>query len=258
MLSPRALVLRAPGTNCDHETVHAFERAGGLARRMHVRAVVERPAVLDDVQILCLPGGFSYGDDIASGRIFALELRLRLGDALRRFHERGGLVLGICNGFQVLLQTGLLLTDPATHAPLATLAHNDSGRFIDRWVTLEVAGDACVFLRGLSTFELPIAHGEGRFVARSAADLARLDAAGQLVLRYAGRSAADGGPEGSPNGSQADVAGVCDPTGRILGLMPHPERFIDATQHPAWAGRLDPNAPGAGLAIFTNAIRAVS
>jgi len=256
MLSPRALVLRAPGTNCDHETVHAFERAGGLARRMHLRAVVERPGVLDDVQILCIPGGFSYGDDIASGRIFALELRLRLGDALRRFHERGGLVLGICNGFQVLLQTGLLLADPATHAPLATLAHNDSGRFIDRWVPLEVAGDGCVFLRGLSTFELPIAHGEGRFVARSAADLAQLDAAGQLVLRYA--AGTEDRPGGNPNGSQADVAGVCDATGRILGLMPHPERFIDATQHPAWAGRLDPDAAGAGLTIFANAIRAVA
>jgi phosphoribosylformylglycinamidine synthase I len=257
MLSPRALVLRAPGTNCDHETVHAFERAGGLARRLHVRAVVDRPAVLDDAQILCIPGGFSYGDDIASGRIFAVELRLRLGDAVRRFHDRGGLVLGICNGFQVLLQTGLLLGDPATGRPLATLAHNDSGRFIDRWVPLEVAADTCVFLRGLSAFELPIAHGEGRFVARSAADLAALDAAGQLVLRY-GSAAATAGPAGNPNGSQADVAGVCDPTGRILGLMPHPERFIDATQHPAWAGRLDPAAAGAGLAIFTNAIRGVS
>ena len=258
MLSPRALVLRAPGTNCDHETVHAFERAGGLARRLHVRAVVDRPGVLDDAQILCIPGGFSYGDDIASGRIFALELRLRLGDALRRFHERGGLVLGICNGFQVLLQTGLLLADPTTGRPLATLAHNDSGRFIDRWVSLEVAAGTCVFLRGLSALELPIAHGEGRFVARSAADLAALDAAGQLVLRYAAPDGPAGGSAGNPNGSQADVAGVCDPTGRILGLMPHPERFIDATQHPAWAGRLDPDASGAGLGIFTNAIRAVS
>jgi phosphoribosylformylglycinamidine synthase I len=255
MLSPRTLVLRAPGTNCDHETAHAFERAGGLARRVHVRALVERPQLLEDCQILCIPGGFSYGDDIASGRIFALELRLRLGDVLRKFHDRGGLVLGICNGFQVLLQTGLLLADPASGAALAALAHNDSGRFIDRWVELRVCGDRCVFLRGLTTLELPVAHGEGRFTTRLAADLARLDAAGQLVLRYApdaeGRST-------NPNGADGDVAGACDETGRILGLMPHPERFIDATQHPAWAGRLDPTTIGAGLAIFANAIRAVS
>jgi phosphoribosylformylglycinamidine synthase I len=255
MLSPRTLVLRAPGTNCDHETAHAFERAGGLARRVHVRALVDRPQLLDDCQILCIPGGFSYGDDIASGRIFALELRLRLGDVLRRFHDRGGLVLGICNGFQVLLQTGLLLADPASGTALAALAHNDSGRFIDRWVQLRVCGDRCVFLRRLTTLELPVAHGEGRFTMRSAADLTRLDAAGQLVLRYAADAA---GRSTNPNGADGDVAGACDETGRILGLMPHPERFIDATQHPAWAGRIDPTTTGAGLAIFRNAIRAVS
>jgi phosphoribosylformylglycinamidine synthase I len=255
MLAPRTLVLRAPGTNCDHETAHAFEQAGGLARRVHVRALVERPQVLDDTQILCIPGGFSYGDDIASGRIFALELRLRLGDALRRFHARGGLVLGICNGFQVLLQTGLLLADPASGAPRATLAHNASGRFVDRWVQLRVRGDRCVFLKGLITLELPVAHGEGRFTVRSTAELDALDAAGHLVLRYAPDAA---GHSTNPNGADADVAGVCDDTGRIFGLMPHPERFVEATQHPAWAGRLDPAATGGGLAIFANAIRAVS
>jgi len=255
MLAPRALVLRAPGTNCDHETAFAFERAGGLARRMHVRALAEKPAAADDFQILCIPGGFSYGDDIASGRIFALEIRTRLADALLRFRDRGGLVLGICNGFQVLLQTGLLLNDAATGAPLASLAHNRSGRFVDRWVNLQALPGNCVFLQGLGRFELPVAHGEGRFVARSPADFAALDAAGQLVLRYAA------GPDGSvsnPNGADGHVAGACDPSGRVLGLMPHPERFIDATQHPAWAGRLDPAAAGAGLAMFVNAVKAVS
>ena len=253
MLAPRALILRAPGTNCDHETAHAFERAGGLARRVHVRALVEKPSLVDDCQILCLPGGFSYGDDIASGRIFALELRLRLGDALRAFRDRGGLVLGICNGFQVLLQTGLLLADPATGAPRASLAHNTSGRFVDRWVHLRAPAGPCVFLKGIDRLELPVAHGEGRFVARSAADLAALDAAGQLALRYDTDAS---GTSTNPNGAQADVAGACDETGRVFGLMPHPERFVDATQHPAWVGRLDPTASGAGLAIFANALRA--
>lgn len=255
MLAPRALVLRAPGTNCDHETAHAFERAGGLARRVHVRALAARPALVDDFQILCIPGGFSYGDDVASGRIFALELKTRLADALVRFRDRGGLVLGICNGFQVLLQTGLLLADPATGAARATLAHNRSGRFVDRWVRLSCAAGPCVFLRGLRELELPVAHGEGRFVMRSPAELGPLAAAGQLPLRYA---VDDAGVSTNPNGAMDDVAGACDASGRVFGLMPHPERFIDATQHPAWNGRLDPAAAGAGLALFVNAIRATT
>ena len=255
MLAPRALVLRAPGSNCDHETAHAFERAGGIARRVHVRALAEKPALADDCQILCIPGGFSYGDDIASGRIFALELKTRLADALAGFRDRGGLVLGICNGFQVLVQTGLLLADPASGSPLAALAHNTSGRFVARWVNLRAEPANCVFLQGLGEFELPVAHGEGRFVTRSAADFAALDAAGRLVLRYAADAA---GVSTNPNGALGDVAGACDETGRVLGLMPHPERFIEATQHPSWSGRLDPGAPGAGLALFVNAVRAVS
>ncbi len=218
MLAPRALVLRAPGTNCDLETAHAFERAGGIARRVHVRALAERPAAADDYQILCIPGGFSYGDDVASGRILALELVTRLSDMLRRFRDRGGLVIGICNGFQVLLQTGLLLSDEAGHRQ-ATLAHNRSGRYVDRWVRLRCQPGNCVFLHGLTTLELPVAHAEGRFVARSEADLESLAAAGQLPLRYAADA---GGVATNPNGSVADVAGSCDPTGRVFGLMPHP------------------------------------
>jgi phosphoribosylformylglycinamidine synthase len=255
MLSPRALILRAPGTNCDHETAHAFERAGGMARRVHVRALAERPGLADDCQILCIPGGFSYGDDIASGRIFALELKTRLGDALRKFRDRGGLVLGICNGFQVLVQTGLLLTDPATGVAEASLAHNTSGRYVDRWVRLACGPSPCVFLRGLTELELPVAHAEGRFVLRDPARLAALSAAGQLPLTYV---ADESGRPTNPNGALGDVAGACDPTGRVFGMMPHPERFIDATQHPSWPGRLDPSAPGAGLTIFANAVKATA
>jgi phosphoribosylformylglycinamidine synthase I len=249
MLAPRALILRAPGTNCDYETAHAFERAGAIARRLHVNALADKPSLADDFQILCIPGGFSYGDDIASGRIFALELKLRLGDTLLKFRDKGGLMLGICNGFQVLLQTGLLLGD------VATLAHNTSGRFVDRWVHLRATPGKCVFLQGIDRCELPVAHAEGRFVTRSPEDFAALEAAGQLVLRY-GPDAS--GESTNPNGSMGDVAGVCDTTGRIFGLMPHPERFIDATQHPSWNGRLDATAAGAGLTIFTNAVKAVS
>jgi phosphoribosylformylglycinamidine synthase len=255
MLSPRALILRAPGTNCDHETAHAFERAGAIARRVHVRALAQKPSLADDFQILCIPGGFSYGDDIASGRIFALELRSRLADGLAAFRDRGGLILGICNGFQVLLQTGLLLADPITGAARASLAHNTSGLFVDRWVHLRTVPGRCVFLRGMDRFQLPVAHGEGRFVTRSPEDFAAFDTAGQLVLRY---DVDASGISSNPNGATGDVAGVCDETGRILGLMPHPERFIDAIQHPAWNGRLDPGAAGAGLPLFVNAVKAVS
>ena len=147
MLSPRALILRAPGTNCDHETAHAFERAGGLARRVHVRALAERPAIADDCQILCIPGGFSYGDDIASGRIFALELKTRLGDALVKFRDKGGLVLGICNGFQVLLQTGLLLADPTTGMPEAALAHKSAALAWDALAQRELAAATAALVR---------------------------------------------------------------------------------------------------------------
>ena len=255
MLSPRAMILRAPGTNCDHETAHAFERAGAIARRVHVHALAQKPSLADDFQILCIPGGFSYGDDIASGRIFALELRSRLAESLAKFRDRGGLILGICNGFQVLLQTGLLLADPRSGAARASLAHNTSGMFIDRWVHLRAVPGRCVFLQGMDRFELPVAHGEGRFVTRSPEDFAAFDAAGQLVLRYEADAL---GASSNPNGAMGDVAGVCDETGRILGLMPHPERFIDAVQHPAWNGHLDPTAAGAGLPLFANAVKAVS
>jgi len=261
MPAPSVLILRAPGTNCDAETARGFELAGGLARRIHVRALVARPTELDGARILCIPGGFSYGDDIASGRILALELRLRLAESLHRFRDRGGLILGICNGFQVLLQSGLLLADSAG-APRAALTHNRSGRFVARWVPLRVAAGRCVFLSGPGRespwadgkLELPVAHGEGRFVTRSQADLEALEAAGQLVLRYDTRADA----AANPNGAEADVAGACDETGRVFGLMPHPERFVEATQHPAWRERLDPAADGAGLTIFQNAVAAVA
>ncbi|MEO1990336.1 MAG: phosphoribosylformylglycinamidine synthase I [Pirellulales bacterium] len=249
MLAPRALILRAPGTNCDVETAYAFEQAGAITRRVHIRALTERPELANDFQVLCIPGGFSYGDDIASGRILALELKLRLGDTLKKFRDKGGLILGICNGFQVLLQTGLLLNGQAT------LAHNTCGHFVDQWVQLQSPPNKCVFLDGIKNCELPIAHAEGKFVTNTKTDLQALETSGQLVLRYAIDAV---GASTNPNGSMGNVAGVCDETGRIFGLMPHPERFIDVTQHPAWVGRLDPTAAGAGLALFKNAVKAMA
>lgn len=244
MPTPRALIVRAPGTNCDAETAYAFERAGAVADVQHVNRWLESPALSQQFQILCLPGGFSFGDDVGAGRIFAAQLNHHLRDALYGFREAGGLILGICNGFQVLVQTGLL-EPPGEAERSMSLTWNDSGRFLDRWVDLQVAGERSAFLQGIAALSLPIAHAEGKFVARDAATLQRLEQTGQLVLRYV--------PGDNPNGSAGDVAGVCDATGRVLGLMPHPERCIDPTHHPQWTRR-PPVDEGDGLRLFRNAV----
>lgn len=263
MPRPNVCVLRAPGTNCDVETAHAFELAGGAAQRIHVNRLLETPSTLEAFQILCLPGGFSYGDDIAAGRILGNQLRHHLADALRGFHHRGGLILGICNGFQILMKSGLLLVDEAGGSQ-ATLSFNESGKYEDRWVQLRADGGPCVFFRGVETMYLPVAHAEGRFVCRSPQTLDRLRQSGQLALSYAplAAPASTNDPAttnahvpypDNPNGSQAAVAGVCDPTGRICGLMPHPERHVDPTHHPRWTRR-GPAEVGDGLRVFQNAV----
>lgn len=260
MAVPSVLVLRAPGTNCDVETAYAFEQAGGRAVRVHVNQLIEESGMLADQQILCLPGGFSYGDDIASGRVLGNQLRLKLADALLGFRERGGLVLGICNGFQVLMKTGLLDIDDAD-GPQASLAWNDSGHYEARWVKLAVEPGNCVFLAGLEGCELPVAHAEGKFVARDAGVMKQLAAEGRLVLRYSNTNGDTPTNEqgqlnypANPNGAEGNVAGICDRTGRVLGLMPHPERFIRGDQHPQWTRR-PPQERGDGLALFENAVK---
>ena len=257
MPAPRVLVLRAPGTNCDEETALAFELAGGVACRVHINRLFESPRLLDAYQILCIPGGFSYGDDIAAGRILALELRSRLRDVLDSFIARDRLVLGVCNGFQVLLQTGLLL-DADDAGAVATLAWNRSGRFEDRWVRVACDASASPMLHGIDTMYLPIAHAEGRFATRDDEVLKRLRAAGQMPIRYApldGRGEVDSldYPD-NPNGSAGNVAGVCNPGGRILGLMPHPERHVSPMQHPWWTRRRQQPEEGDGLRLFRNAV----
>jgi len=255
MASPQVLVLRSPGTNCDRETAFAFERAGGKTSSLHVNQLLERPALIAEFQILCMSGGFSYGDDISAGRIFANQIRHHLFDALQEFKAAGKLILGICNGFQILIKSGLLLPDKADE-PIATLAFNQSGKFEDRWINLAVTGSKCVFLNGIERMYLPVAHGEGHFIARDEATISALESAGQLCLRYA---TDDGDTTNvpyplNPNGAQWNVGGVCDETGRVLGLMPHPERHIDPTQHPRWTRREKQPEKGDGLKLFENAI----
>ena len=262
MPSPRVLILRAPGTNCDEETAYAFERAGATAERVHVNRLIENPALKDRYQVLCVPGGFSYGDDIAAGRILATRLRQHQTEMVDAFAHGAGdrLVLGICNGMQVLMRLGVLTEGVGQgEGASATLTWNNHGRFDDRWVNLVVDKTPCVFLRGVQRMYLPMAHAEGKFVAANGDALSQLKQEGRLAIRYA--AGEQGGVEDevlpfpdNPNGADANVAGVCDSSGRVFGLMPHPERHIDATQHPHWTRRTDQPEQGDGLIMFQNAV----
>jgi phosphoribosylformylglycinamidine synthase len=255
MTTPKALVLRAAGTNCDRETEFALQQAGFAARRIHVQRIIESPAILADAQFLVIPGGFSYGDDIASGKILAGQMLHHLCQPLNEFVAAGKLVLGICNGFQIMIKSGLLpwgrITPAEAHRD-ATLGWNDCGRFEDRWVHLRSDSDKCVFMKKGQIIALPIAHGEGKFVPRDSAILDRLKADDQVALRYVDAAGNSGPFPINPNGSIDDIAGICDPTGRIMGLMPHPERFVDITQHPQWTRGGVERADGA--MIFANAM----
>ena len=259
-MKPKVLILRTAGTNCDQETAHAFELAGAAAAFVHVNQLIARPAAMDQYQLLAIPGGFSYGDDIAAGRILASQIRHHLADAFARFIEAQKPVIGICNGFQVLVKTDLLPGELAGRSGQnCTLAHNDNGRFIDRWVHLATRSQKCIWTAGLDRLELPIAHGEGKFVPADDAVRKSLWENDQVALIYARTdgSPANGAAPDNPNGSIDDIAGVCDATGLVFGLMPHPERFVDPTQHPCWT-RFSRAENGKGLKFFENAVRYAS
>jgi phosphoribosylformylglycinamidine synthase I len=249
MAEVRTLILRAPGTNCDEETAFALEQAGAVVDSAHVNELVRRDKLISNYQIVVAPGGFTYGDDISAGKILANELRLKLGGDIKNFIERGGLILGICNGFQVLVRAGILPPSAEGNHRL-TLAGNDSNRFECRWVYLKVNQKSpCLFTRGMSTIALPVAHGEGKLVA-DAETLGSLN----VVVRYADESGnMKAGYPHNPNGSMDNIAGICDESGRVFGLMPHPERFLRWRQHPRWT-REAVREHGDGFGIFRNAV----
>jgi len=245
-MKPTALILRAAGTNCDLEAAWAFERAGAAVKSIHINRILESPAILNDCQIFVFPGGFSYGDDIAAGKILANQIVHHLGDALRGFIAAGKPVIGICNGFQVLVKTDLLPGPIAGKTgQTATLTSNDSGRFIDRWVHLCPVPGKCIWTTDLQPLDLPIAHGEGKFVPADDAVRRALHYDRRIALVYEGEN---------PNGSVDAIAGVCDSTGLVFGLMPHPERYVDPQQHYAWSSQNPLPDEGRGLQIFRNAV----
>ncbi|MCL4110373.1 UNVERIFIED_CONTAM: hypothetical protein GTU68_027764 [Idotea baltica] len=222
--------------------------AGATSERIHLFRLLENPDLLKDFQILCIPGGFSYGDDIGAGVIFSRQLRGQLNDAMREFLQADKLVLGICNGFQTILKAGLLM-----RRDQITLTWNNSGRYTDRWVKLKVAGSNSVFMKDMDEFEVPIAHAEGRIAVSDDSVLQQLRSNQQISLCYWNDEASILPEPCNPNGSLANIAGLSDETGRVLGLMPHPERYLFATQHPQWTRR-ELRGDGEGLKLFTNAV----
>lgn len=258
MKQVKVAILRTAGTNCDNETAFAFSLAGAEAEMVHINEFVKSGKRLSDYQILALPGGFTYGDDIASGKILANEIRHSLGGDVEKFISDGKLILGICNGFQILVKMGLL---PALDGRLweadVTLNLNDSAKFEDRWCYLKLAESNCVWTRGLPrVVYLPVAHGEGKFIPARHAVLKKLRANKQIVFRYCAEGGGKPQYPGNPNGSVDDIAAISDATGRIMGMMPHPERYIRMTQHPRWT-RGGLKKEGDGLAIFRNGVEFV-
>jgi phosphoribosylformylglycinamidine synthase len=243
------LILRAPGTNRDEETAFAFHQADASTRLATLNEVATANFRFADYQIIVFPGGFAYGDDLGAGRVLASEINLKLRADIQPFIERGGLVIGICNGFQTLVKAGIL-PGPMSKGQTVTLTNNDSGRFECRWVYLTAnPASKCVFTAGVETIYVPVAHGEGKLVAEPAV-VAGLDVALYYTDRQGRRH--PGYPH-NPNGSLKDIAGITDATGRVFGLMPHPEDHIRETQHPRWT-RKEASPASLGSAIYRNGV----
>lgn len=255
MTTVKTLVLRTAGSNCDYETVHAFQHVGSEVSLIHINQIVAGKTRLSNFQILAIPGGFTYGDDISAGKILANELKYKLTDQIENFISDGKLIIGICNGFQVLVKAGLLPeVNLSNGKQLVTLTNNDSGKFEDRWIYLKAVSRKCVFTRGIEKLVyFPVAHAEGKFIPKDESLLKNLNRNDQIVFQYTNSNGELDGYPWNPNGSIENIAGICDSTGRIFGLMPHPERHFHPTHHPRWT-REGMRAEADGVVIFRNAI----
>lgn len=255
MVKVNVLVLYGFGINCDYETKYCFDIVNACAERVHLSDLINKNKRLEDYHIFTIPGGFSFGDDIASAKILANKLKYNIIDDILDFIEDGKLILGICNGFQVMVKMGLLPAFEKIYTKqLATLTFNDSGRFEDRWVYLKVNRNTpCIFTKNIKSIYLPVRHGEGKFFAERYV-IDKLFENNQIVMQYTDEKGKSAGYPFNPNGSLEDIAGICDPTGRVFGLMPHPEAYNHFTNHPRWTReKLPKNAPG--LKIFRNAVK---
>ncbi|HDP69318.1 MAG TPA: phosphoribosylformylglycinamidine synthase I [Actinobacteria bacterium] len=256
MNKPKVCVLLAAGINRDYDAVYAFEKAGAHVERVHVNTLASCEKTLKEYQILMFPGGFSFGDDIASGKILANKLKYKLLEQIIEFISDGKLIFGVCNGFQVMVKLGLLPGfDGDYRSQLTTLTFNDSGKFEDRWVYLKVNTNSdCIFTKGIDDFlYVPVCHGEGKFFIEEKEVLDRIISNNQVVIQYCDGEGNFAGYPFNPNGSVNNIAGVSDETGRVFGMMPHPEDFIRITHHPRWT-RGDLPEKGSGLKFFLNAV----
>lgn len=258
-MKPRVCVLRTDGTNADEELFYTFEKFGAQPEYVHVNELRNKSKKLKNYHILALPGGFAYGDDVASGKILAVELMSYLKNEMQNFVEKKGLVIGICNGFQTLVRTGLLPFTKYGQMDV-TLSQNESGHFECRWVKIKPQKSKCVFLNGQNdVFEIAVNHGEGRLYAKDDI-ISKLEKDELVIFRYVDDKGKPTNqyPE-NPNGSTNAIAGLCNETGRIIGMMPHPEKFVDITQYPNWrrnlpAGRQVPNAKPPGEFVIKNMV----
>lgn len=254
---PKVIILRTAGTNCDAETVFAFKSCGADVDLVHINKIFRGDVKLADYHILAIPGGFTYGDDIESGRILANELRAHLGENLKKFMNDGKLMIGICNGFQVMVRAGILpgaWDGESDFNQSVTLTNNDSGKFEDRWVHLKVSRNSPWTKDMGEVVYFPVAHAEGKFIPQNEEVLNRLKQNNQVAFRYCRENGHKPQYPEIPNGSVDEIAGITDKTGRILGLMPHPERHFLRVQHPFWTRIPNKSKFGDGAKIFENGV----
>ncbi len=253
MVKPRILVMRVAGTNCDMETEWAFSLAGGLPQRIHINRIKKGEVKMKDYQVLVIPGGFSYGDDISAGKVFANEIRYNLSDDINLFVEEGKPVIGICNGFQVLVKAGIL---PYPGRQSVTLGWNDSARFEDRWVYLKIEESVSPFLKGLPpVIKLPVAHAEGKMITGNKDVLKKIENDRLIIFRYCAPDGTLKGYPHNPNGSEANIAGLTSASGLVLGMMPHPERAVSRYLYPDWhRDKKNGDGFGYGFRFFKNVV----